>query len=156
MASTSSLDCRFSKFYFFFQNGVVTCVSENVVYAIWLCLSNATHVTRSTSKKLIDASVTDLGNIYTPQGYQTQIFLMDDIQTTLNILVSVVRSGFRNATDRRSFEARMIFIHRTLPTPWWSQCGLWFHIHIKSAPAVNVAIFVFISALCCRLIYQFF
>ena len=34
VSTTSLLDCRFSKFYFFFQNGVETCVSENVVYAI--------------------------------------------------------------------------------------------------------------------------
>ena len=146
---SATLLYRFSKFYLFFKTA-----SWLVSARMWFKLSNATHITRSTSKKLVDAWVTDLGNIYTPQGYQTQIFLMDDIQTTLNILVSVVRSDFRNATDRRSFEARMIFIHRTLPTLRWSLCGLWFHI--KSAHAVNVAIFVFISALCCRRIYQFF
>ena len=65
--------------------------------------------------------------------------------TTEDMLVSVSRSGFRDATDRRSFEARMIFRHRTLPTPWWPQSGFWFHI--KSAHAVNVAIFVFIGTL---------
>ena len=34
--------------------------------------------------------------------------------TTEDMLVSVSRSGFRDATDRRSFEARMIFRHRNL------------------------------------------
>ena len=34
--------------------------------------------------------------------------------TTQDMLVSVIRSGFRDATDRRSFEARMIFRHFTL------------------------------------------
>ena len=33
---------------------------------------------------------------------------------TQETLVSVIRSGFRDATDRRSFEARMILRHRTL------------------------------------------
>ena len=33
---------------------------------------------------------------------------------TQDMLVSVIRSVFRDATDRRSFEARMIFRHRTL------------------------------------------
>ena len=58
------------------------------------------------------------------------------MHTSQDILVSVIRSGFRDATDRRSFDARVIFRHRTLQ-PWWSQCGLWFQI--KSARAVNVA-----------------
>ena len=115
---------------------MVTCVSENVVYAIKCHACHKIYI-EETGRRW----GRDLGSIYTPQGYQTQIFVMDDIQTTLDILVSVVRSGFRNATDRRSFEARLIFIHRTLPALWWSLCGLWFHI--KSAHAVNVAIFVF-------------
>ena len=45
----------------------------------WFIPSNARHVTRSISKKLADAWVADLGNIYAPQGYQTPIFLLDDI-----------------------------------------------------------------------------
>ena len=32
--------------------------------------------------------------------------------TTQDMLVSVIRSGFRDATDRRSYEATMIFRHR--------------------------------------------
>ena len=31
-----------------------------------------------------------------------------------DMLVCVIRSGFRSATERRGFEARMIFRHRTL------------------------------------------
>ena len=31
-----------------------------------------------------------------------------------NMVVSVIRSGFRSPTQRRSFKARMIFRHRTL------------------------------------------
>ena len=34
--------------------------------------------------------------------------------TTQDMLVSVIRSDLRDATDRRCFEARMIFKHRTL------------------------------------------
>lgn len=34
--------------------------------------------------------------------------------TTQDMPVSVIRSSFRDATDRRSFEARIIFRHRTL------------------------------------------
>ena len=34
--------------------------------------------------------------------------------TTQDMLLSVSRSGFRDATDRRSFEVRMIFRHRNL------------------------------------------
>ena len=34
--------------------------------------------------------------------------------TSQDMLVSVIRLGFRNATNRRSFKARMIFRHRTL------------------------------------------
>ena len=65
-------------------------------------------------RKLVDAWVTDLGNIYAPQGYQTlpvgRHFAFQG-HTTHVILVSVIRSTFRDATDRRSFEARMIFRH---------------------------------------------
>ena len=61
--------------------------------------------------------------------------------TTQDVLVSVIRSNFREATDRGSFEARIIFRHRmhTRPCPWWSQCGLWFYT--ESARSVNVALF---------------
>jgi len=34
--------------------------------------------------------------------------------TNQDMLVSVILSGFRDATDRRYLEARMIFRHRTL------------------------------------------
>ena len=34
--------------------------------------------------------------------------------TTQDMLVSVIRSDFRDASDRRSFKAMMIFRHRTL------------------------------------------
>ena len=71
-----------------------------------------THVTRSLSEKMVDAWVTVLENIYLPQGYQTPIFLLDAILLPQDKLVSVIRSGFRDATERRSFEARMISRHR--------------------------------------------
>ena len=68
-------------------------------------------------RKLVDAWVTDLGNIYAPKGYQTlpvgRHFAFQG-HTTHVILVSVIRSTFRDATVRRSFEARMIFRHCTL------------------------------------------
>ena len=126
VSTTSSLDCRFFKFYFFFQNGVETCVSENVVYAI---KCHACH------KIYIEETGRRLGDRFRENLHSTRLPVSDlpdgrhfasPGQTTQDILVSVIRSGFRNATDRRSFEARMIFRHRTLPTPWWSQCRLGF------------------------------
>ena len=40
--------------------------------------------------------------------------------TTQNMLVSVIRLGFRDAADRRTFEARMIIRHHTLhPASVW-------------------------------------
>jgi len=147
---TSSLDCRFSKFYFVFQSGVVTCVSENVVYAI---KCHACH------KIYIEETGRRLGERFREHLHSTKLPDSDlrDGRHSDNSGHSGFCSpfGFQECQrHRRSFEARVIFIHRTLPTPWWFQCGLWFHI--KSAHAVNVAIFVFISALCCKRIYQFF
>ena len=139
----SSINCRFSKFNFFF-NVLVACVSENVVYAI---KCHACH------KIYIKETGRHLGNRFREHLQSTRLpdsdlpfwrHFASPGQTTQDILVSVTRSGFRDATDRRSFEARMIFIHRTLPTLLWSLCGFWFHI--KSAHAANVAIFVFIWA----------
>ena len=121
---------------------------------MWFMLSNATHVTRSISKKLADTWGTDFGNIYTPQVYQSQIFLMDAISLPRGRQLCNP-FGFQEChRQTQGFEARIIFIHRTLPTLLWSLCGPWFHI--KSAHAVNVAILVFIWALRYKRIYQFF
>ena len=47
---------------------------------MWFMLSNATHVIRwSISEKLVDAWVTDLGNLYAPQGYQNVKISWGDI-----------------------------------------------------------------------------
>ena len=80
-----------------------SCVSENVVSM----LSNAMHVTRFVTEKLIDARVTDLGNIYTPQGYQSQIFLLEAI---------LLPQGTQLKTCW--FQTNVVL------RPWWSQCGL--------------------------------
>jgi len=70
------------------------------------------------SEKQVDAWVTDLENIYIQQGHQTPILLLDAIcflgSHNADMLVSVTHSGFRDARNRRSYEARMIFRHRTL------------------------------------------
>ena len=73
--------------------------------------SNATGVTRSISEKLVDAWVKEhLRSLRLPvSNLPVGCHL-----TTQGMLVSVIRSGCRDATDRRSFEARVIFIHRTL------------------------------------------
>ena len=73
----------------------------------WFMLQNATHVTRSISEHLRSTRLPDsdlpVGRHFASSGHTTQ-----------DIVASVIRSGFRDATDRRSFEARMIFRHRTL------------------------------------------
>ena len=85
----------------------------------WFMLSNAKHVARSISEKLVDAWVTDLGNIYVPQGYADSDlpvgrYFASPGHTTQGMLVSVILLGFRDATDRRSLEARRVFRHQTL------------------------------------------
>ena len=55
----------------------------------------------SISEKQVDAWVTDLENIYIQQGHQTPILLLDAILlsrvTQLDMMVSVIHSGFRDA-----------------------------------------------------------
>ena len=73
----------------------------------------------NVSEKRVYAWVTDLENIYVPPGHQTPIFPVGRHfaslgHTTQDMLVSFSHSSFRDATDRRSFEARMISRHRTL------------------------------------------
>ena len=91
-----------------------TCVGENVVYAIKCRICNKLFI-GETGRRLGDRfrehlrstrlSGTDLpvGRHFTSPGYSIG-----------DMLVSVIRSGFRSPTERRSFEARMIFRHRTL------------------------------------------
>ena len=55
---------------------------------------------RSTRPPDIDLAV---GRLFTSPGHSIG-----------DMLVCVIRSNFRSATERRSFEARMIFGHRTL------------------------------------------
>jgi len=86
---------------------------------MWFSLSNATHFTRSISEK------TDrrLGDRFREHLSSTRLPDSDLLvgrhfafpgHTTQDMLVSVIRSSFRDATDGRSFEARIIFRHRTL------------------------------------------
>ena len=69
------------------------------------------------SEKQVDAWVTDLENIFIQQGHQTPILLLHAI--LLSRVTQLGHAGFchpsfRDARDRRSYEARMIFRHRTL------------------------------------------
>ena len=50
----------------------------------------------------LSASDLPVGRHFASPGHRTQ-----------DMLVSVIRSGFRDATDRRSFEPSMIFRHST-------------------------------------------
>ena len=60
--------------------------------------------------------MTHFRNTYVAQGYHLPVgrHFAPPGHTTQDMLVSIIRSGFRDATDRRSFEARVIFGHRTL------------------------------------------
>ena len=68
---------------------------------------------------------------------------------TQETLVSVIRSGFRDDTDGRSFEARMILRHRTLHPN-----GLNVDFGFMESQPVNLTSFVFICALHCTRNFQ--
>ena len=86
-------------------------VSENVVYAIKCRTCNKLYIGETGGRlgeRFRDCtrlSGTDLpvGCHFTSSGHSIG-----------DMLVSVIRSGFRSPTERRSFEARMIFRRRTL------------------------------------------
>ena len=62
------------------------------------------------------------------------------------MLVSVIRSGFGSATERRSFEARMIFRHQTLVPAGLNVDLMLFDLNFsKSARACNVTSMFWIS-----------
>ena len=114
---------------------------------MWFRLSNATHFIRSilekTDRRLGDRFREHLSSRRLPDSdlLVGRHFACPG-HTTQDMLVSVNRSSFRDATDRRSFEARIIFRHRTLhPGGFNADFGF---INKKSARASNVASFVFI------------
>ena len=91
-----------------------TCVSENVAYGIKCPAGHKIYI-GETGRRLGDRvrehlRSTRLPDSDLPVGRQ----FASSCHTTQDMLVSVIRSGFRDATDRHSFEARMIFRHRTL------------------------------------------
>ena len=90
-----------------------TCVSDNMVYAIKCHACHKIYIGETgrhsgdrfrehlRSTRLPDSDL-PIGRHFASPGHTTQ-----------DMLVSVISSGFRDATDRRSFGARMIFRHRT-------------------------------------------
>ena len=91
-----------------------TCVSENVVYAIKCHPCHKIYI-GETGSRLGDRFKEHLRSTRLP-GSDLPVgrHFASPGHTTWDMLVPVIRSGFRDATDRRSFEARMIFRHRTL------------------------------------------
>ena len=92
--------------------------------------------------------MTDLENIYVPQGHQTPILLLDTI--LLSRVTPLGHPGFCHPFGFQGCQRQTQFLGQDdfqtpYPTAWRSQCGLKFHL--RSARAVNVAIFVFVGML---------
>ena len=91
-----------------------TCISQNVVYVIKCCTCNRIYI-GETGRRLGDRfrehlRSTRQANTDLPVGRH----FTSPSHACTDMLVSVIRSGFRDAQDRRRFEARMIFKHKTL------------------------------------------
>ena len=91
-----------------------TCISRNVVYVIKCCTCNKIYI-GETGRRLGDRfrehlRSTRQANTDLPVGRH----FASPSHACTDMLVSVIRSGFRDAQDRRRFEARMIFKHKTL------------------------------------------
>ena len=91
-----------------------TCISQNVVYVIKCCTCNKIYI-GETGRRLGDRfrehlRSTRQANTDLPVGRH----FASPSHACTDMLVSVIRSGFRDAQDRRRFEARMIFKHKTL------------------------------------------
>ena len=109
-----------------------TCVRENMVYEIKCHTCNKAYIGK-TGRRLADRLIrstrlpdTDLsvGRHFTSPGHRVG-----------DMLVSLIRFGFRSATERRSLEARMIF--RTSR----AECALQLYLNFsKSARAWNVSL----------------
>ena len=95
-------------------NDKFTCTSNNVVYVIKCRVCNKLYI-GETGRRLGDrfrehlrstrTTNTDLpvARRFTSHGHSTE-----------DMLVSAIRSGFQSTLDRRRFEAKLIFKHRTL------------------------------------------
>ena len=91
-----------------------TCTSYNVVYLIKCRTCNKAYIGEA-GRRLGDRfrehlRSTRQTNTYLPVGRH---FASPGYAST-DMLVSVIHSGFRDTQDRRRFEARMIFKHKTL------------------------------------------
>ena len=85
----------------------------------WYTLSNVVPATRFTSEKQEDAWEIDSENTHV-QHDQTNTdlpvgrYFASPGHASTDMLVSVIHSGFRDTPNRRLFEARMSFKHKTL------------------------------------------
>ena len=95
-------------------NSRYTCTSYNVVYVI-KCRTCSKVYIRETGRRLGDRfrehlRSTRQSNTDLPVGRHCAL----PGHASTDMLVSVIHSGFRDTQNRRLFEARMIFKHKTL------------------------------------------
>ena len=91
-----------------------TCISQNVVYVIKCRTCNKIYI-GETGRRLGDRFREHLRSTrQTNTDLHVGRHFASPSHACTDMLVSVIRSGFRDAQDRRRFEARMIFIHKTL------------------------------------------
>ena len=95
-------------------NSKYACMSQNVVYIIKCRTCNKIYI-GETGRRLADRfrehlRSTRQTNTDLPVGRH----FTSPRHACTDMLVSVIRSGFRDTQDRRRFEARMIFKHNTL------------------------------------------
>ena len=91
-----------------------TCISHNVVYIIKCRTCNKIYI-GETGRRLGDRFREHLRS---PRQTNTDLpvgrHFASPRHASTDMLVSVTRSGFRDTQDRRRFEDRMIFKHKTL------------------------------------------
>ena len=95
-------------------NSKYTCISHNVVYVIKCRTCNKIYI-GETGRRLGDRF---RGHLRSTRQTNTDLpvgrHFASPRHACTDMLVSVIRTGFRDTQDRRRFEARMIFKHKTL------------------------------------------
>ena len=121
-------------------NSKYTCISQNVVYVIKCRTCNKIYI-GETGRRLGDRfrehlRSTRQSNTDLPVGRH----FASPRHACTDMLVSVIRSGFRDTQDRRLFEAKMIFKHKTECIQEDSIPTLLSYKHPKSMRASNIEI----------------
>ena len=95
-------------------NDKFTCTSNNVVYVIKCRVCNKLYI-GETGRRLGDRFREHLRSTRTTNtDLPVALHFTSHGHSTEDMLVSAIRSGFQSTLDRRRFEAKLIFIHRTL------------------------------------------